>query len=365
MLENDNTLSTDKAGASKIALRGTGVIVILFLLLMVGAILAIGTGALQLPPLKVIAILLEPLGVTLKHMGTEQESAVLWGIRLPRVVLAVLVGGTLAVSGAMMQGLFRNPLAEPGLVGVSAGASLAAATFMVLGAPLTKHLSDDFALYGLPIAAFVGAIGCAVIIHRASMVSGRTSVSTMLLAGIAFNALGFAGLGILQYLADDNQLRSLTFWMMGSLGGATWDSLTVIGPLLLLPILLAPFLARGLNVLQLGEAEANYLGLDVENLKRLSIGLVALGVGAAVSISGMIGFIGLVVPHLIRLGSTPDHRVLLPASALLGALLLVGADLLSRTVVIPAEMPVGIVTTLVGAPFFLGLLLAGRRSLRL
>ena len=345
--------------------RGIGVVLGLTIALALSAIFAVGSGALEIGAFDVLDILLAPLGIDLGAAPTEQDAAVLWGIRLPRVVLAILVGATLAVSGGVMQGLFRNPLAEPGLVGVSAGAALAAATFMVFGATLLEGLSDAWALYALPAAAFAGAITCAILVHRASMVGGRTSVATMLLAGIAFNALGFAGLGLLQYIADDNQLRSLTFWMMGSLAGATWDSLAVTAPMLILPVLLAPFLARGLNVLQLGEAEAAHLGVDVEQLKRISVGIVALGVGAAVAVSGMIAFIGLVVPHLVRLSTSPDHRLLLPASALLGATLLVGADLAARLVVIPAEMPVGIVTTIVGAPFFLGLLLAGRKSIRL
>jgi iron complex transport system permease protein len=354
----------NQSNQNRLIFRGFTFLFTLFILLLITTLFAIGTGAFSISFKTVLSILLDPLNLSFS-VFSYQESAILWGIRLPRVLLAILVGSTLGVSGCLMQGLFRNPLAEPGLVGISAGAALAAATFMVFGSIIFDHISDIYSLFALPLVAFGGAIGCAFIVHRASLVSGRTSISTMLLAGIAFNSIGFAGLGILQYLADDHQLRSLTFWMMGSLGGATWDLLYVGGPLLLIPLILAPSLAHKLNLLQLGEAEAFYLGVNVERVKRITILLVALGVGTAVSLSGMIGFIGLVVPHIIRLGSTPDYRVLIPGSALLGALLLIGADLVARTAVIPAEMPIGIVTTLVGAPFFLGLLMMGRQSIRL
>ena len=334
----------------------------LSLTLIVFIIIATGYGALAIHPMKVISIVLEPLG----YSGSEassQEAAVLWAIRLPRVILAVLVGATLAVSGTILQGLFRNPLAEAGLIGISAGASLAAAFFMVFGSQLLIHLSPIWELFALPLVAFAGAISCTILIHRASVIQGRTSIATMLLAGIAFNAMGFAFLGILQYIADDQQLRSLTFWMLGSLGGATWDVLMFTAPMMMITIVLSPLLARSLNLLQLGEAEASHLGVDIEWIKRVSVIMVALGVGAAVSVSGMIGFIGLVVPHIIRMAFTPNHRVLLPASALLGSIILIGADLISRTVVMPAEMPVGIVTTLIGAPFFMILLFKHRLSI--
>ena len=342
---------------------GSHMIIALSLVLIAFIVIATGYGALSISPLNVIGIILEPLGYTGSE-ASPQESAVLWAIRLPRVTLAVLVGATLAVSGTLLQGLFRNPLAEPGLIGISAGASLAAAFFMVCGAQLLAHLSPIWELFALPIVAFIGAISCAILIHRASIIQGRTSIATMLLAGIAFNAIGFAFLGVLQYIADDQQLRSLTFWMLGSLGGATWDVLIFTAPMMILTITLAPLLAHSLNLLQLGEAEASHLGIDIEWLKRIAVLIVALGVGAAVSVSGMIGFIGLVVPHIIRMAYTPNHRILLPASALLGGIILLGADLISRTVVMPAEMPVGIVTTLIGAPFFMILLMKHRMSVQ-
>lgn len=327
-------------------------IVILSVVLIVSSILAIGYGALSISPLRVLEILMNHvMGSTLD--GSTQEAAVLWGIRLPRVLLAISVGATLSVSGAVLQGVFRNPLAEPGLIGISAGASLAAALFMIFGSLVFGSSSPLGEHFALPLSAFVGAISCTLMIYRVSVIEGRTSITTMLLAGVAFNAIGFSLLGILQYIADDEQLRSLTFWMLGSLGAATWEILTFTTPMMLITLFMALKLSRQLNLLQLGEAEALHLGVDIEQVKRASILSVALGVGAAVSVSGMIGFIGLVVPHIIRIAITPNHKILIPASALLGSTLLLGADLIARTIVIPSELPVGIVTTLLGAPVFI------------
>ena len=183
----------------------------------------------------------------------------------------------------------------------------------------------------------------------------------MLLAGIAFNAIGFSALGVLQYLADDNELRGLTFWMMGSLGGATWDTVQMVAIVLSIPLIGSLWLARPLNCFLLGGTEAMHLGVSVDRITRISVVLVALGVGATVAVSGMIGFLGLVVPHLIRLAVSPDHRIVISGSALLGACLLVAADTFARLVVVPAELPVGIVTTLFGSPFFLFLLIKAKR----
>ena len=346
-------------GTRSLMKRGQTLIISLSVVLLFCVIISIGHGALYITPLNVIKIILEPLG-SLVTAVPEQEAAILWGIRLPRVVLAVFVGATLGVSGAVLQGLFRNPLAEPGLIGISAGASLAAATFMVFGSRILNANNSVLGQFTLPFVAFLGAMSCATLIHRTSVIHGRTSITTMLLAGIAFNAIGFALLGILQYVADDQQLRSLTFWMMGSLSGSTWELLIFTVPMMLFTIIVAPFLAHSLNLLQLGESEASHLGINIELLKRLTVLIVALGVGAAVSVSGMIGFIGLIVPHIIRMSSTPNHKILIPASAILGSIILLGADLISRTVVMPAEMPVGIITTLMGAPFFVVLLLKQR-----
>ncbi|NBC18773.1 MAG: iron chelate uptake ABC transporter family permease subunit [Bacteroidetes bacterium] len=331
------------------------------IVLLVGAAGAgLAVGAVAISPGQVLAILGEQVGLSLPWAFETRQELVLTAIRLPRVLLAIGVGGGLAVSGAVMQGLFRNPLADPSLIGVSSGAALMAVVTIVLGATVFGAWSDLLGAFLLPAAAFAGGVLATVIVYRLATREGRTSVATMLLAGIAINALAGAGTGLMIFVADDDQLRDLTFWTLGSLGGATWTQLAVVGPLLLGGMLAAPLLARPLNAMLLGEGEAQHLGIHTERVKQIVIGLAALVVGAAVAVSGIIGFIGLVVPHLLRLAVGPDHRVLVPGSALLGGALLVGADLLARTIVAPAELPIGIVTALLGAPFFLWLLLRDR-----
>lgn len=326
---------------------------------------AVGTGlavgAVPISPGQVLAILAEPLGASLPWAYESRQALVMKAIRLPRVLLGVGVGGGLAVSGAVMQGLFRNPLADPSLIGVSSGAALAAVVTIVLGSTVFGGWGASLGAVMLPLAAFVGGVAATVIVYRLGTTNGETSVATMLLAGIAINALAGAGTGLMMFIADDDQLRDLTFWTLGSLGGATWTELAVVGPCLLGGMVAAPFLARPLNALLLGEGEAYHLGIEIERVKKLVVLLAALVVGAAVAVSGVIGFIGLVVPHLIRLAVGPDHRILIPGSAILGGALLLGADVLARTIVAPAELPIGIVTALVGAPFFLYLLLRDRK----
>jgi iron complex transport system permease protein len=254
--------------------------------------------------------------------------------------------------------VFRNPLADPGLVGVSAGAAVGAAAIIVLGDSIAGAV--PFAV--LPVAAFGGGLITTLALYAIATREGRTSVATMLLAGIALGALAGAVMGLFSFMSDDRQLRDLTFWSLGSLGGATWSKLQVVAPLVLPVLAATPFLARGLNALTLGEAEAFHLGIPVQRLKAAAILLVAVAVGGSVASAGMIGFVGIVVPHVLRLAAGPDHRFLLPASALLGAALLVGADIAARTLVAPAELPIGILTALLGAPFFLWLLLRRERS---
>jgi iron complex transport system permease protein len=290
-----------------------------------------------------------------------RDRIVLWDIRAPRLVLGALVGAALAVAGAVMQGLFRNPLADPGLVGVSAGAGLGAVAAIVLGGWVPLVAGP----WALPAAAFLGGWASTLVLYRVATRRGRTSVATMLLAGIALGALAGALSGMLVYMADDAQLRDLTFWGLGSLAGATWAKVWAAAPLILAALAVAPFLARGLDGLALGEAAAGHMGVPVERLKTLAIMSVAGAVGAAVAVSGGIGFVGIVVPHLLRLLIGPGHRHLLPASALLGAALLLAADVVSRSVVAPAELPIGIVTATIGGPFFLWILLRGRGVLDL
>lgn len=333
-------------------------------LLIIVGLLAVGIGAVCINPEQVVAILLKQIGIETGILVETRQESVLMVIRLPRVVAGLLIGAALAVSGAAIQGLFRNPLADPGLIGISSGSALAAAGMIVLGSGVLRGVVAVLGNLTLPLAAFGGGFLTTLLIYRLATLGGRTSVPTMLLAGIAINALSGAAIGLLTFIATDDQLRDLTFWSLGSLGRANWDMLAVILPLLLIALLALPLLARALNAFLLGEAEAGHLGVDVERVKTLVVLLVALSVGAGVAVAGIIGFVGLVVPHLIRLIWGPDHRLLLPASALLGASLLVGADLLARTIAVPAEVPLGIVTALVGGPFFLWLLLTDRRKLQ-
>ena len=289
-----------------------------------------------------------------------RERVILFDIRMPRLFLGILVGAALAVSGAVMQGLFRNPLADPGLVGVSAGAGLGAIIGIVLGGVMPVMLLDAVGYYLVPVFAFFGGWGTTLLLYRVSTSRGRTSVAVMLLAGIALGALTGALSGILVYIADDAQLRDLTFWGMGSLAGSTWVKVLAAAPLIVLALAVAPFLGRALNGLALGEAAAGHLGIPVQRMKNVAILTVACAVGAAVAVSGGIGFVGIVVPHLLRLAIGPDHRYLLPASGMLGAVMLIGADIISRTIVAPAELPIGIVTAVLGGPFFLYILLRNR-----
>lgn len=291
---------------------------------------------------------------------SDRDRLILWEIRLPRMLTGVLVGASLAVGGAVMQGLFRNPLADPGLVGVGAGAGLGAVLAIVLGGLAPAWVAAWIGWNLVPLAAFFGGWLSTIVLYRVSTRAGRTSVATMLLAGIALGALAGALTGILVYIADDRQLRDLTFWGLGSLGGASWSKIATAGPVMLLALLAAPVLARGLNGLALGEAAAHHIGLPVQRVKSLAILTVAAATGAAVAVSGGIGFIGIVVPHLLRLATGPDHRYLLVNAGLAGASLLLGADLIARSVIAPAELPIGIVTAILGAPVFLWILLRRR-----
>ncbi|TCM58346.1 iron complex transport system permease protein [Rhizobium sp. PP-F2F-G48] len=305
--------------------------------------------------------------------GTETAEAalslrdriIILDIRLPRAVLGLLVGAALAVSGAVMQGLFRNPLADPGLVGVSAGAGLGAVLTIVLGASVFGPLFALVGIYALPVAAFLGALVTTFLLYRIATRGGQTSVATMLLAGVALAALAGAVTGVLIFVADDKQLRDLTFWGLGSLAGASWTKIAGAAPIILLSLAVVPFLARGLNALTLGEAAAFHMGVPVQRLKTVAVVTVAASTGAAVAVSGGIGFIGIVVPHVLRLLIGPDNRYLLPASALLGGTLLIVADMVARTIVPPAELPIGIITAFAGAPFFLWILLRGRTQMGL
>ncbi|MUK38255.1 iron chelate uptake ABC transporter family permease subunit [Aliivibrio fischeri] len=281
-------------------------------------------------------------------------------VRLPRTILCMLVGAILAISGVVMQGLFRNPLAEPGIIGVSAGAALGATMAIVLFSSVAQQFPIFMNFAAVPIFAFLGGAITTLIVYRLGTSKFGTSITVMLLAGVAISALSGAGIGYLNFIADDQMLRDLSLWSMGSLAGAKWNDLLLAGIGLITLLVLFMKNASGLNALLLGEAEAKHLGINVQSLKKRMIILSAVGVGITVSLSGMIGFIGLIIPHLGRMLSGPNHKTLLPLSALLGGLLLTAADMFARVAVSPAELPVGIVTAIIGAPFFLYLLFTQR-----
>ncbi|PLY39012.1 iron ABC transporter [Pectobacterium carotovorum] len=272
-------------------------------------------------------------------------------IRVPRVLLAILVGGALACSGAIMQGLFRNPLADPGLLGISSGAALCVALTIVLPLGLPPLL----VLYGPMFAAFAGSLAITAIIFILSR-SEQGGLTRLLLAGIALNALCLALIGVLTYISTDQQLRQFSLWGMGSLGQAQWPMLLVASTLVIPATIATLYYAHRLNVLQLGDEEAHYLGVNVKHTKYTLLLLSSLLVGVAVAVSGVIGFIGLIIPHLMRMHLGADHRWLLPGSILGGACLLLFADTLARTLLSPAEMPVGLLSSLIGGPYFLWLI---------
>jgi iron complex transport system permease protein len=349
--------ATPGAAASARRYRAALVLLVLAAALLVVAVGAATVGAAGIPPGRLAAAFgLAPPDPSV----LARDQLVLFSIRLPRIALAAIVGALLAASGAIMQGLFRNPLADPALVGVSSGAGFASALMIVIG---DKYLAAEFGplpFEALPVAAFIGALVTTSILYRIATRHGRTSIAIFLLGGLAIAAVGNAGIGLLVYLADDRELRDVTFWLLGSLSGATAPKALTMTFVLIGMLAVTRFIAHGLDLLVLGEAEAFHMGVEVERLKRISVVLIAACVGAAVSVSGVVGFVGIIVPHLLRLVIGPGHRLLLPASILLGAILMTCADTVARIVAAPAELPIGIVTAMIGAPFFLYLLLRQR-----
>lgn len=296
------------------------------------------------------------LGLT-DDPSAERDRLVLFDIRLPRSLLGAFIGAALAIAGATMQGLFRNPLADPGLIGVSSGAALAAVATIAFGSTYLSFWTFIFGIYALPVAAMVGGLATTAALVVFASRGRQLETATLLLAGIAMAALANSATGFISYLSDDRQLRDLTLWSMGSLSGASWSKVAAIIPLAIGLLVTLPFLSRPLNALLLGEAEAFHLGIDVEHSKRVAIAATALSVGAAVAVAGIVGFIGLIIPHLIRLVAGPDHRIVLPAGAILGGALVLVADIFARMLVAPAELPLGIVMAAIGAPIFMHLVL--------
>jgi len=324
--------------------------------LVVVAVLAAGVGQLHIPPAEVLGAVLRRLGIdggaAATHVNTDSA---LWTIRFPRIVMALLVGAALATGGALMQGVFGNPLADPGVVGVSSGAAVGACTVIVFGWTFLGS-------WTAAVAAFVAGLLTTLLVYATARDGGRTQVVTLVLTGVAVNAVAGAALAFLTFLGDTQAREQIVFWQLGSLNGTRWPYVAVVAPLVLLGILGAGLLARRLDLLALGERPARHLGVDVERLRIVSIVLVALLTAAAVAFCGIIAFVGLVVPHLVRMAVGPGHRVLVPASALGGAVLLMCADLVARTAVPYADLPIGMLTALCGGPFFFWLIRRTRRS---
>lgn len=286
--------------------------------------------------------------------AADYANLIIGSIRFPRIMLAAVVGALLAVCGAMLQGLFRNPLADPTLIGVSAGASVGAGLVIVLGELLLGLQAAGFA--GVATGAFIGGLSVALLVYRLATGPQGTSVSTMLLAGIAVSAMAGALNSLFGFFSDNEALRRISLWQMGNLDHSSWLPFWICATVLGVFALRLPGQSAALNAFLLGESEARHLGIDVDRCKRQLIGLTALGVGVAVAVAGTIAFVGLMVPHAVRMLIGPDHRYLLPASALAGAVLLILADTLARVLIAPSELPTGVVTAMLGAPFFVFLL---------
>ncbi|HYG19741.1 MAG TPA: iron ABC transporter permease [Ohtaekwangia sp.] len=330
--------------------------------LLLVSLFALTVGAVSIPVSDVAGTLLHKAGLVSFTGIDEVHEVVLRTIRIPRILLTILIGAALGTSGASLQGLFRNPLVEPGLIGVSGGSAAAVVICIVFGGAMSLPVSGWLHDSILSVVAFAGGVAATFFVLRLSHQRGRTNIAVMVLAGVAMNALAGALIGLAIFHADENQLRTFTFWTLGDLGGASWDKLYIAGPVLIFSSMMLALQGNTLNALTLGEAEAFHLGVDTERSKRLIILFSALNAGVSVSMAGMIGFVGLVVPHVIRVSFYPDNRMVLPASMLTGGLLLLVADLMARTLVAPSELPIGIVTALIGAPFFIFLLLKAKNK---
>jgi len=324
------------------------------LILVAAVIVSAITGQLAISPSDVVGSLLKWMGIANSWAPADPViESTLQVVRFPRIVMALAVGAALAVAGALMQAVFGNPLAEPGVVGVSSGAALGASTAIVFGISASGG--------GVALLAFFGGLGATLLVYAVARAGGRTEVVTLLLTGIAINAFAQAGLAFVLFLADTASREQIVFWQLGSLAGSLWSEVVVVLPVLVIGTVLALMMSRQLDLLALGERNARHLGVDVERLRIVAIVLVALLTGVAVAFAGIIAFVGLVVPHIIRMALGPAHRGLLLASAVGGGALLAVGDLLTRTLVSGADLPIGMLTALVGGPFFFGLLYQQRR----
>ncbi|AYF97981.1 FecCD family ABC transporter permease [Protaetiibacter intestinalis] len=343
-------------GGAHLARRRTLLGVALAVLLVAAVLVSAVVGQFPVSVAEVVGSLLRAVGIPNGWAPDDPTTeAALWVIRFPRIVMAIAVGAALAVAGTVMQAIFGNPLAEPGVVGVSSGAALGAAVAIVSGLLA-------FGEWTIALLAFAGGLGATLLVYGVSRAGGRTEVVTLLLTGIAVNAFGGAGLAFLLFLAGTASREQIVFWQLGSLSGSLWRESILVVVVAAIGTVVAVVLGRRYDILSLGERNARHLGVDVERLRFWSIVLVALLTGAAVAFVGIIAFVGLVIPHLMRMIIGPSHRALLASSAAGGALLIVVADLLSRTLVSGAELPIGLLTSLIGGPFFFFLLWRQRRA---
>lgn len=333
----------------------------LALFLVVLLLFSLSIGAVPIGVGEIIRIFASAVGIGTYDMS-DVNSLVLLNIRFPRLIFTVLIGAALGIAGASLQGLFRNPLVEPGIIGVSSGAALGAVAVIIGGRLISPVLTETLGPWLLPLFAFIGAIAATFVTLRLGNYQGRTQITILILAGVAITALAGAAIGLAIFYADEQQLRTYTFWTLGDLSVATWDKISMLAPFVLISIVGLGAMARPLNALALGEAEAFHSGVNVERMKLLTMLFCGLAVGTTVAFAGIIGFVGLVVPHIIRMMFSPDHTLVLPASAIAGACLLVLADIFARTVVAPAELPIGIVTAIIGTPFFIYLLVTAKRK---
>lgn len=324
--------------------------------LLVAAVVAAGSGQFPVAPSEVLGSLLHRMGLDLGPLPSHPlGDAALWNIRFPRVALAIAVGAALGAAGAVMQAVFGNPLAEPSVVGVSSGAAVGACAVIVFGWAFLGPMTT-------PAVAFAAGLATTLVVYLLSRSGGRTEVVTMVLMGIAVNAVTSALIAFLVFMGDTQAREQIVFWQLGSFNGARWQAVAVVAPIVVVGVVVIGLLARQLDLLALGERSARHAGVHVERLRLISIVVVAALVAGGVAFSGIIAFVGLVVPHLVRMVLGPAHRTLVPASVLGGALLMVLADLVARTAVDFADLPIGMLTALVGGPFFFWMLLRTRAA---
>jgi cobalamin transport system permease protein len=339
--------------------RRVTVLVVLGLVLVAAVIAAVALGAVYVPITTSARIILSRvplLGRLFDATWSPTHETIIISVRLPRVLLALLVGMGLALAGAIFQGLFRNPMADPSIIGSSQGAALGATIAFFFGINVGWG-----GLSAVPLFAFVGALLAVFIVYVIARAGGRVSIPSLLLVGIAVSSFLASIVSMLMVINED-RMHNIFFWLMGGLGTGNWDMVLAVLPFIAVGSVVSIFLARDLNLLMLGEERAAQLGLETERFKWIMIVVASLVVGAAVSVSGIIGFVGLMTPHIIRLLTGPDHRYLIPGSLIGGGLFLVLADTLARTVIAPKELPVGIVTAFFGAPFFIYLLKRRRNA---